>query len=165
MSEMKKTSAVIVGLLLFSIFAAIIQPVVGVGEDFGKLEDLQRHVEIYNQHVDEIPFVKSFIGEERINCNIALNNGSVLVLGITTARGAKVRDLKLGAISNPTMNAYTTENTVRSIMGSEDPVSSFQDAFNSGAIRVEGVGLGNTIKVGFMSAAMKMYSFVKDLRG
>jgi hypothetical protein len=50
-------------------------------------------------------------------------------------------------------------------MNSDDPVSAFQDALNTGKIKFEGVGLGNKIKVGVMSAAIKLSGVIKRLRG
>jgi len=44
-------------------------------------------------------------------------------------------------------------------MNSDDPVSAFQDALDSGAITFEGVGLGDKIKVGVMKVVLKIAGF------
>ena len=160
MNKIKITSAFFAIVLVISVFAGI---AVGM-EDSDLFEDLKQQADIYNQNVDEISFIKSLIGEERINCEISLNDGTMLTIGIKTDEDAKVISLEKGEISDPTVNAYTTENTVRNIVNSGDPASAFQDALNTGKIKFEGVGLGNKIKVGVMSIAIKLSGVIKRLR-
>lgn len=164
MAEIKTVSAISAVLILSSfLLAGMLQPVVGMEEGFGQLGDLKRGVETYNQNVDEIPFIGSLIGEERINCEISLDDGNVLMYGIETGKGAKVISFEVAEISDPTMNVYTSESTIRTIMNAEDPVSAFQDAFKTGAIKLEGVGLVNELKVGVMGVATNIYGFIQGL--
>ena len=164
MVEIKKVPAISAVLILSSfLLAGILQPVVGMEEGFGQLGDLKRGVEIYNQNVDKIPFIGSLIGEERINCEISLDDGNVLMYGIKTGKGAKVISFEVAEISDPTMKVYTSESTIRTIMNAEDPVSAFQDAFTTGAIKLEGVGLVNELKVGVMGVATNIYGFIQGL--
>ena len=160
MNKIKTTSAFFAVVLVISVFAGI---AVGM-EDSDLFEDLKQQVDIYNQNVDEIPFVKSLIGEERINCEISLDDGNMLTIGIKTDEDAKVISLEKGEISDPTVRAYTNESTVRTIMNSSDPVSAFQDALNTGKIKFEGAGLGNKIMLRTMDIAIKLYCFFKELR-
>ncbi len=165
MAELKKVSAISVVLILSSfLLAGMLQPVVGMEEGFGQLGDLKRGVEIYNQNVDKITFIKSFIGEERINCEFSLDDGNMLMYGIETGKGAKVISFEVAEISDPTMKVYTSESTIRTIMNAEDPVSAFQDAFTTGAIKLEGVGLVNKLKVGVMGVATNIYGFIQGLK-
>jgi hypothetical protein len=165
MVEIKKVSAISVVLILSSfLLAGMLQPVVGMEEGLGQLGDIKEGVEIYNQNVDKIPFIKSLIGEERINCEISLDDGNVLVYGIETGKGAKVISFEVAEISDPTMNVYTSESTIRTIMNAEDPVSAFQDAFKIGAIKLEGVGLLNKLKVDVMGIATNIYGFIQGLK-
>ena len=155
MKKIKITSAFFAVVLVIAVVAGI---AVGM-EDSDLFEDLKQQVDLYNQNVDGIPFVKSFIGEERIRCEISLNDGTELIIGITTDEDAKITSFEKGEISDPTINASTNENTVRTIMNSDDPVSAFQDALDSGAITFEGVGLGDKIKVGVMKVVLKIAGF------
>jgi len=164
MAELKKVSAISVVLILSSfLLAGMLQPVVGMEEGLGQLGDLKRGVEIYNQNVDKIPFIGSLIGEERIICEISLDDGNVLMYGIETGKGAKVISVEVAEISDPTMKVYTSESTIRTIMNAEDPVSAFPDAFTTGAIKLEGVGLVNKLKVGVMGVATNIYGFIQGL--
>jgi hypothetical protein len=157
MSKIKYTAAFFAVVLVIAVVAGI---AVGTSGGSDLFEDMEQQVDIYNQNVDGIPFVKTFIGEERIRCEISLNNGTELIIGITTDEDAKITSFENGEISDPTINASTNENTVRTILNSsDDPVSAFQDALDSGAILFEGVGLGDKIKVRVMKVVLKIAGF------
>jgi hypothetical protein len=51
----------------------------------------------------------------------------------------------LSSDTNPTIVVRTDENTVRSIMYGEDPVTAFFAAYDSGALKIEGVGVVKVI--------------------
>ena len=51
----------------------------------------------------------------------------------------------LSSDANPTIVVRTDENTVRSIMYGEDPVKTFFAAYDSGALKIEGVGVVKVI--------------------
>ena len=159
MSKIKYTSAFFAAFLVIAIFAGVVPSAVGTNGGSDLFEDAKSLVDIYNQNIENIPVITSFIGEERIRCEISLNDGTELIIGITTDEDAKITSFEKGEISDPTINASTNENTVRTIMNSDDPVSAFQDALNSGAIAFEGVGLGDKIKVGVLKVALKIAGF------
>ena len=159
MKKMKFASIFFTAVLVIAVFAGIVPSAIGTNGGSDLFEEIEPLVEVYNQNVEDIPVIKSFIGEERVHAEISLNDGTVLTIGITTDKDAKVIGFEKGEISDPTIKANTTENTVRTIMNSGDPVSAFQDALNSGTITYEGVGLGNKIKVGVMKAALKIAGF------
>ncbi len=159
MKKMKFASIFFTAVLVIAAFAGIVPSAIGTNGGSDLFEEIEPLVDVYNQNVEDIPFVTSLIGEERVHAEISLNDGTVLTIGITTDKDAKVIGFEKGEISDPTIKANTTENTVRTIMNSGDPVSAFQDALNSGTITYEGVGLGNKIKVGVMKAALKIAGF------
>jgi len=159
MEKIKFASVFFTAVLVIAAFAGIVPSAVGTNGGSNLFEEIKPLVEVYNQNVENIPVIKSFIGEERIHANISLNDGSALILAIMTDKDAKVVSFTKGEISDPTIRAYTDENTVRTIMNSGDPISAFQDALNKGAITFEGVGLGNKIKIGVMKAALKIVGF------
>ncbi len=159
MSKIKYTSAFFAAFLVIAILAGVVPSAVGTNGGSDLFEDAKSLVDIYNQNIENVPVITSFIGEERIRCEISLNDGTELIIGITTDEDAKITSFEKGDISDPTINASTNENTVRTIMNSDDPVSAFQDALDSGAITFEGVGLGDKIKVGVMKVVLKIAGF------
>jgi len=159
MSKIKYTSAFFAAFFVIAILAGVVPSAVGTNGRSDLFEDAESLVDTYNQNIENIPVITSFIGEERIRCKISLNDGTELIIGITTDEDAKITSFEKGEISDPTINASTNENTVRTIMNSDDPVSAFQDALDSGAITFEGVGLGDKIKVGVMKVVLKIAGF------
>ncbi|MBE0516739.1 MAG: hypothetical protein IBX41_05040 [Methanophagales archaeon] len=159
MNRIKVTPLFFAAFLVIAIFAGIAPSAVGINGESDLFEELKPLVDIYNQNVDRIPFLlKGPIADERIHAEISLNDGTVLILGITTDNEAKIMSFERGEISDPTIKAYTTENTVRSIMDSEDPVSAFQAALDTGAITYEGVGFVNKLKYGAIGFFWKILS-------
>jgi hypothetical protein len=159
MNGIKITSAFFAVVLVIAIFAGVVPSAVGTNGGSDLFEDAKSLVDIYNQNIENIPVITSLIGEERIRTEISLNDETKLIIGITTDADAKITSFEKGEISDPTIRAYTNESTVRTIMNSDDPVSAFQDALDSGAITFEGVGLGDKIKVGVMKVVVKIAGF------
>jgi len=117
--------------------------------------------DIYNENLDEVPgIVKKLFGTERINLYITTIDRSKEVYGVQM-QDAKIIEFQEGEISKPTMNLYATEDSIRDIMDSDDPVSAFQEAFAKGEITYKGVGIMNKVKLGVVTVAGKIYSFVK----
>jgi len=159
MGKIKYGSVFFTAVLVIATFAWIFPSAVGIDGGSDLFEEIKPLVDVYNRNVENISVINSFIGEERIHAEISLNDGTVLIIKITTNKEAKIIGFEKGEISDPTVRAYTNESTVRTIMNSEDPVSAFQNALTEGAIRFEGVGLGDKIKVGIMEVALKIWSF------
>jgi len=143
-------------LVLATALTGLVPSVVGVNGGDALFEEVKPMVAVYNQNVDKIPMLQTFIGAERIRAEITLNDGSAFIFVITTDSDARVTSLEKGEIADPTIKAYTTEATVRSILASSTPVTAFETALETGTIRFEGVGFGNTIKLGLMKVGLKL---------
>jgi hypothetical protein len=159
MEKIKFTFIFFMAVLVIAVLGGIVPSAIGTNGGSDLFEEIEPLVEVYNENVEDILVIKTVIGEERIHANISLNDGSVLTIGITTSKDAKVIGFEKGEIADPTIKANTTENTVRTIMNSSDPVSAFQDALNSGAITYEGVGLGGKIQISVIKIALKIAGF------
>jgi len=159
MSKIKCTSAFFAAFLVIAIFAGVVPSAAGTSGGSDLFEDAKSLVDIYNQNIENIPVITSLIAEERIRTEISLNDETKLIIGITTDADAQITSFEEGEISDPTIRACTNESTVRTIMNSDDPVSAFQDALDSGAITFKGVGLGDKIKVGVMKVVLKIAGF------
>ena len=137
MNKTKIASAVFTAFFVLAVFAGVTPSAVGTNGGSDLFDELQPLVGVYNEHVGDIPLMTSLIGEERINGEISLNNGSVLNIAITTDEDAKITSFEKGEISDPTMRVSTDEDTIRAIIDSSDPVSAFIDALNAGTITYE----------------------------
>lgn len=154
-----RVASVLITAILVVAMSGLAPAAVGTNGESDLFNDMKPLVEVYNDNVGNVPLVTSLIGEERINGQISLNDGSVLSLAIMTAEDAKITSFEEGEIPDPTINAYSDEDTVRSIIISADPVATFQSALDNGAIRIEGVGMGGKIKIGMAKVALKIASF------
>ena len=156
MSKKDYIAISITALVLATALTGLVPSVVGVNGGDALFDEIEPMVAVYNQNVDKIPMLQTFIGAERIRAEITLNDSSALIFGITTDSDAKVTGLEKGEIADPTIKAHTTEATVRSILASGTPVTAFEEALETGTIYFEGVGLWNTIKLGLMKVGLKL---------
>jgi hypothetical protein len=156
MNNRNVIASFLIVLLLATALTVLVPSIVGANGGDALFAEIESMVPVYNQNVDKIPMLQTFIGAERIRAEITLNDGSALIFGITTDSDARVTSLEKGEIADPTIKAYTTEATVRSILASSTPVTAFEEALETGTIRFEGVGFGNTIKLGLMKVGLKL---------
>jgi hypothetical protein len=156
MKKNRVTSVFVMAFLVTAVLAGLVPSVVGTDGGDALFDAMQPYVDIYNANAKDIPVISSLIGAERIRGEISLNDGSTLIIRILTDDDAKVTSFEKGEVLDPTIRAYTDENTVRSIINAADPIAAFQDALNSGAIRFEGVGMGSKIKVGVLKVGLKL---------
>ncbi|MDY6965211.1 MAG: hypothetical protein SVM80_04475 [Halobacteriota archaeon] len=132
----------------------------------GLFEELKGYVETsYNPNLGKVPwFVKSVIGNERINAQITLNEGGVLTIGAQTKDAAVVK-FQEGEISKPSMKIYTTEGTINSIINSGDPIGRTQEALAAEEITYEGVRIGSRLKLGIATLGVRAYGFYGYISG
>jgi len=124
-------------------------------------ELLKEYVPIYNENADTLPeFIKRIAGNERIDLEIALENGSLLNIGVVT-EGGRIVEFSKGKITEPTMRAWTSEDVARRVISSEDPVSTGVNALKMGEIRYSGVGFRRTLGVFAVKVVIKVYRVVE----
>lgn len=63
-----------------------------------------------------------------------------------------VTDHGVGAPEPPTVRVLTSENTTDEILASDDPGAGFNEAYNNDGIRIKGVGVVNSVKIGVRKA-------------
>ena len=124
-------------------------------------ELLREYVPVYNENVDNLPgFIKRISGNERINLEIVLENGSTLRIGVVTEDG-RITEFSKGRISEPTVKAWTGEEVARRIINSEDPMSTGINALKMGEIKYSGVGFRKSLKVFAVKIVIKVYRVVE----
>ncbi len=135
--------------------------VVELPEEKTLFELLKEYVPVYNENAENLPgFLKRIAGNERIDLEIALENGSTLNIGIAT-EGGYITEFSEGGIPEPTMRAWTSEDVARRIISSEDPVSTGANALKMGEIRYSGVGFVRTLRVFAVKVVIKVYRVVE----
>ncbi|RLI82137.1 hypothetical protein DRP07_05800 [Archaeoglobales archaeon] len=118
----------------------------------------------YNENVNAVPgMIKSIIGNERINIEIACEDGT-LIVGAAT-ENAYVTEFAKSGISDPTIRAWTTEKVVREVVESKDFVNAVMNAIKSGDIKYEGVGFVKSLKINIMRSLMGLYDTIIGMLG
>jgi len=89
-----------------------------------------------------------YFSDERMNWKVKKTDGESLHIAVVVENGDVVEFYE-GKIKNPSINAYTSEKTIRNLLDAKNS-QSIRDAWSNGDIRIEGVGMGNAIRIGFM---------------
>lgn len=105
---------------------------------------LSENVEIYNENFDEIPALfKKLVGSEEIALKIELDDGEMFYATALMNEGI-VEDFYSYETENdpnstgePTITVESDEETVRTILGSEDPLKEAVKSMNEGNLDVE----------------------------
>ncbi|MEL4305151.1 hypothetical protein [Methanococcoides sp. LMO-2] len=116
--------------------------------------ELDLVVDEYNMNADSAPAqLNTLLGNENILAVIDMEDGSTLALKIVTedmfVTEFSVTDQD-GSDFTPSLMIYTDEGTIGQLLDSEDPLSVFLDAYDTGAIDIEAVGFVDklTLSVG-----------------
>ena len=107
------------------------------------VEELETVVQRYD--------VGDYFSDERMNWKITKTDGTKLPIGVIIRNG-KIIEFKEGTVKDPSINAFTSEKTIRDLLGSENP-KALREAWNDGSIQIDGVGIGNAVRLGFMGFA------------
>lgn len=131
------------------------------------LEELKRQTDAYNENVDAIPgLLRGMVADERINAEIALEDGGTLDLAIGTDGSASVTEFREGSFERPTQVARTDEATARDIADAEDPGQAALDAVNDGRVTWEGRGGPvEQAKVAVTKVVIRVYAVISDVLG
>ncbi|WP_048147786.1 hypothetical protein [Palaeococcus ferrophilus] len=124
-------------------------------------ELLEEYVPTYNENVDNLPdIVKRIAGNERIDLEITLENGSRLNIGVVT-EGGRIVEFSKGRPLEPTLKVWTNEGVVRNIINSETPGDTGLYYLKRGEIKYSGVGFGRSIRILTVKIVIRIYRFVE----
>ncbi|AKB84619.1 hypothetical protein [Methanococcoides methylutens] len=122
--------------------------------------ELDLVVDEYNMNADSAPApLKTLFGNENILAAIDMGDGSTLALKIVT-EDMFVTEFSVadpdGSDFNPSLMIYTDEGTVSQLLDSEDPLSVFLDAYDTGAIDVEAAGFVDKVTLSVGNIMIKL---------
>ena len=128
-------------------------------------ENIQHGVDIYNSGVENAPgVVKTLLGDERIQVEIARPNGTFLMAGLETKNAVIVGTIE-GEIEDPTIVVEAEEEAITRVYESDDPVAAFQEAKDQGKISVRGTTFTSKLKVTAALASTPALRFFASLIG
>lgn len=134
-------------LLVVSLFAGV-----AVTDSHGET-DMDQLVSQYNANVDEAPgLVTNRLAGERVELRVGsgdevatANSGTAYHFELSD--DGRIADHGEGPADDPTVRVLTSDNTLDEILTSDQPGTTFREAYNDGNVDIEGVGITNTIKV------------------
>jgi hypothetical protein len=126
--------------------------------DDGKITSLDAYlvlelIDIIDPLVEELGSVisrydvSSFFSDEKMNWKITKTDGSKLSIAVVIKDG-NIVDFFEGSVKDPSINAFTTEETIRHLLDSQNP-KALREAWSNDDIRLNGVGIGSSIRLGF----------------
>lgn len=92
--------------------------------------------------------VSSLFSNEKMNWKIARTDRTTLDIALVIQDG-NIRELYEGTVKDPSINAFTTEETIRMLLDSQNP-KALREAWSNNDIYLKGVGIGNSIRLGVM---------------
>jgi hypothetical protein len=130
-------------------------------------DQVQNYVEQYNQRVDGVPepvksLLTGLLGNERIDVNISMNDGSVFSVGFET-KDARVARTDEGGVQDPTIIVAVTEGAIERIKSSNDPVATFQSEMSYGQINIEGTNLVTKLKLSAVLSSLPVLKFFSSI--
>ncbi|WMW23317.1 hypothetical protein RE476_05685 [Methanolobus mangrovi] len=123
------------------------------------VSDLDIKVNEYNENADKLPsFLKSLLGNEVIKLVILTNDEEEIYIKAITedAYITVFEEIDENDEIGETIIIGTSENTVQSILNSEDPLTTFLDAKDNGELIIEPVGFVNNLTFAVANVLLKL---------
>ncbi|VVB62660.1 Uncharacterised protein [uncultured archaeon] len=130
-------------------------------------DQVQNYVDQYNQRIDGAPelvkgLLTGLLGNEKIDVNISMNDGSVFSVGFET-KDARITKTDAGGVQNPTIIVAVTEGAIERIKSSNDPVTAFQAEMSYGQVNIEGTNLVTKLKLSAVLSSLPVLKFFSSI--
>lgn len=130
-------------------------------------DQVQNYVDKYNQRIDGAPepaksLLTGLLGNERIDVNISMNDGTVFSEGFEV-NAARIAKTDAGGVQNPTIIVSVTEGAILRIKSSSDPVGAFQSEMGYGQINIEGTNLVTRLKLSAVLSSLPVLKFFSSI--
>lgn len=123
------------------------------------LDNPDKVMEEYNKNIEYVPgFIKTIFGNERINLEVSLENGSKREYGILTEKGTII-SVEKQYLEDPTLNAKISEATINKLLQAEDQVGALKEALDNKEIGYEAVKVKTKVKTFFARIALKVFGW------
>ena len=123
------------------------------------VSDLDLKVNEYNENAENLPsFLKSLLGDEVIKLVIMTNDGEEIYIKAVTENAyvTVFEEIDENTEIGETIVIGTSEDTVQSILNSEDPLATFLDAKDNGELIIEPVGFVNNVTFAVANVLLKL---------
>ncbi len=127
------------------------------------MAETQKNVDAYNKNIDKAPgILKGIMGNEKINLDIAKNDGSVFLVGLDMQEGRINRTI-VGGWSDPSITITATEKAINDTRQSKDPITTFQNERDKGQITFEAKGMLTKFKLEAVLSSTSVLQFGSSL--
>ncbi|MFC6939092.1 hypothetical protein ACFQE8_03830 [Salinirubellus sp. GCM10025818] len=141
-----------VAVVLSVVPGAVLAQDAGDGDDADDV-NVDRLVEVYNANTDQAPgIVRGRLAGRSVELRVG--EGSTVasadtgtVYHFTTAEDGTITDYGEGAAEDPDYRALTSEDAFFAVLDASDPAAEFERQRRAGDIRINGVGVTNTVVV------------------
>ncbi|MDY6826808.1 MAG: hypothetical protein SVV67_06495 [Bacillota bacterium] len=159
--ELKLAVLVLAIVVVFSFIAVPVGAQETEAEANSTYELLLPYVYLYNDNIDQIPdVVKSLFAGEKIILHVSMEDDSEELIGIvTTEDSCLIEQYLAGGVEEPTLRVYIDRATIDRHLANPVSEEIIDTAVN---LKMEGVGIGNQIKVFVLSLAQKIVGLFAD---
>ncbi len=110
--------------------------------------DFEGFVSTYNENVDasDLGIAADQLKNERVNLIVTDGDGTQGTASFRMNAQLQIQELEQGTRDDATLQMTTDRATIDRILGSNNPTNAFQNALTDGDIRIDGIGLINSVK-------------------
>ncbi|MBN1323691.1 MAG: hypothetical protein JW986_06790 [Methanotrichaceae archaeon] len=124
---------------------------------------MQNYIDRYNANIDNAPaLLRSVVGDERVDVEILLVNGTIFKMGLET-EGGRITGTVPGGVGNPSIVAETREDVIYRILRASDPIAEFQRSREAGDMVIEGMTFTAKLKLAAALSSMDILRFFLQL--
>lgn len=147
-------------LVSFTAIVLLLTPACGFTLDMRCVEDNAAN---YNRNIENAPYLlTSFLGSEKINLNLAKDNGSLLNAGLDMVDG-RIEKVIQGGFDNATISFAASERDMNEVIASEDKIATFKNLVDEGKIEIRAEGFWAQAKLKALLSSASVLQFGYDL--
>lgn len=129
-------------------------PPITCGGDTSNIQ-IDQVVALYNQNTDAVPSIVGSVAASNTT-ELQIDNAAQEYYTLRADGSLEITSVTLGAATDPNVIVKTDRQTACSLYTAQDPVAEFNQAYDSGAITIEGAGTIDKAKVFIVERAMDL---------
>jgi putative NIF3 family GTP cyclohydrolase 1 type 2 len=142
-----RLSPLAIGLAVLLTVSLAGMPAAAAVQESDNSTDAEDVAAAYNENVDDLPdVIKNRATNERVELTIETSDGETVTYTAITDDEARVTELREGS-HDPTLRVSTDEETIREVANADNTGAAASEAYESGDIQIEGVGVVNSVTV------------------
>ena len=117
----------------------------------------------YNRNIENAPYIlTSFLGSEKINMNLARDDGTVLHAGLDMVDG-RIENVIQGGFNDSSISFSASERDMNEVIASTDKIATFKNLVDEGKINIQAKGLWAQAKLKALLSSASVLQFGYNL--